>query len=64
MKLDKIGAGNFSSVFRGKDKKTNKEVAIKVIDTFKLTTDEREVIKRECGILKNCHHPNIVKFIA
>ena len=39
-------------------------MAIKVIDTFKLSTNEREVIKRECGILRNCHHPNIVKFIA
>lgn len=39
VKLEKIGAGNFSSVFRGREKKTGKEVAIKTIDTFKLSTN-------------------------
>jgi serine/threonine protein kinase len=46
VKLEKIGGGNFSSVFRGKDKKNNQEVAIKVIETFKLSVAEKEVLKR------------------
>lgn len=29
--MEKIGAGNFSSVYRGIEKTTNKEVAVKVI---------------------------------
>ena len=39
-------------------------MAIKVIETYKLTPGEREVLKRETGILKQCHHPNIVKFLG
>lgn len=60
---EKIGGGNFSTVFRGKDKKTGKEVAIKVIENFKLSLNEKEVLQRESGILKLCHHPNIIKFL-
>ena len=36
---------------------------MKVIDPDKLNPSEREVLKREIGILKQCHHPNIVNFI-
>jgi serine/threonine protein kinase len=46
VRLERVGGGSFSSVFRGKDKKTDKEVAIKIIENFKLSADEREVIKR------------------
>lgn len=63
-KLEKIGGGNYSSVYRGKVKKTGQEVAIKVIETFKLSVAEKEVLKRETGILKQCHHPNIIKFLG
>lgn len=62
LKLERIGGGNFSNVYRGKDKKTDKSVAIKVIEHTKLTEGEREVLKRECGILRQVHHPNIVKY--
>lgn len=31
LKLERIGGGNFSNVYRGKNKKTDKFVAIKVI---------------------------------
>lgn len=37
LKLERIGGGNFSNVYRGKDKKTDKLVAIKVIEHTKLT---------------------------
>jgi serine/threonine protein kinase len=46
VQLERIGGGGFSSVFRGKEKKTDKEVAIKIIEYFKLSTGEKEVIKR------------------
>jgi serine/threonine protein kinase len=29
-----------------------------------LSLAEKEVLKRETGILKQCHHPNIVKFLG
>ena len=31
IKLERIGGGNFSNVYRGKEKATDKSVAIKVI---------------------------------
>jgi len=37
-------------------------VAVKVIEKFKLTEAENEVIKKECSILELCHHPCIVKY--
>jgi serine/threonine protein kinase len=60
--MEKIGAGNFSSVYRGVEKNTSKEVAVKVIEKQKLTESEKEVIKFEKSILELCHHPNIVRF--
>jgi hypothetical protein len=38
-------------VYRGVEKSSNKEVAVKVIEKFKLSQDEKEVIKFEKGIL-------------
>lgn len=46
LQMERIGGGSYSNVYRGIDKKTNKEVAIKVIELFKLSSAEREVIKR------------------
>jgi hypothetical protein len=37
LKLERIGGGNFSNVYRGKDKQTDKFVAIKIIEMSKLT---------------------------
>jgi serine/threonine protein kinase len=60
---EKIGAGNFSVVYMGLEKQGDKkQVAVKVIEKFKLTEGENEVIKRECSILELCHHPCIIKF--
>lgn len=35
---------------------------MKVIEKFKLTEAENEVIKKECSILELCHHPCIIKY--
>lgn len=39
------------------------EVAVKVIEKFKLSAAEREVVKNECSILELCHHPRIAVFM-
>jgi serine/threonine protein kinase len=62
--MEKIGAGNFSSVYRGVEKSSAKEVAVKVIEKFRLSENEKEVIKFEKGILELCHHPNIIRFFG
>lgn len=60
---ENIGTGNFSTVFRGKEKQgEKKEVAIKVIEKHKLNEQEYNVIKHECKILELCHHPQIIKY--
>jgi serine/threonine protein kinase len=60
---EKIGAGNFSIVYRAIEKTTQIEVAVKVIEKFKLSAAEREVVKNECSILELCHHPRIAIFM-
>ena len=63
MILEKIGAGNYSIVYKGIQKKTDMPVAIKVIEKFKFSLTEKEVIKQECMILELCHHPSIVTLV-
>lgn len=60
MLVEKIGAGNYSVVYRGVQRKSGDTVAIKVIEKFKFSMNEKEVIRQECSILELCHHPNIV----
>ena len=38
-------------------------MAIKIIEKFKFTATEKDVILQECEILKLCVHPNIVTLI-
>ena len=59
-----IGKGKFGVVNLGIHKKTGKQVAIKIINKENLKTNEdKELVKIEIGILKLCHHPNIVKLL-
>ena len=59
-----IGKGKFGVVNLGMHKKTQKQVAIKIInkDSIK-TTEDKELVKVEIDILKLCHHPNIVRLL-
>ena len=59
-----IGKGKFGVVNLGIHKKTQKQVAIKIInkDSIK-TTEDKELVKVEIDILKLCHHPNIVRLL-
>ena len=51
-------------MFRGRDKQSGGHVAIKIVENFKFSNAEKEVIKRECSILGQCRHPNIIKFLG
>ena len=42
--IEKIGRGKFSIVYRAVSNKTNEEVAVKVIEVYKLTPEERSQI--------------------
>ena len=59
-----IGKGKFGVVNLGIHKKTQKQVAIKIInkDSIKTSAD-KELVKIEIDILKLCHHQNIVRLL-
>lgn len=59
-----IGKGKFGTVNLGIHKKTQQQVAVKIINKDNLKNDEdKELVLIEIGILKLCHHPNIVRLL-
>ena len=59
-----IGKGKFGVVNLGIHKKTGQQVAIKILNKENITTTEdKELVNIEIGILKLCHHPNIVRLL-
>ncbi|KAF8404459.1 hypothetical protein HHK36_009344 [Tetracentron sinense] len=60
-KLDKIGQGTYSNVYKARDRDTGKIVALKKV---RFDTSESESVKfmaREIMILQKLDHPNVVK---
>ncbi|KAH9311646.1 hypothetical protein KI387_026681, partial [Taxus chinensis] len=60
-KLDKIGQGTYSNVYKARDRETGKIVALKKV---RFDTSEQESVRfmaREIKILRRLDHPNIVK---
>uniref|UniRef100_A0A3Q7G4W4 Protein kinase domain-containing protein n=1 Tax=Solanum lycopersicum TaxID=4081 RepID=A0A3Q7G4W4_SOLLC len=60
-KLDKVGQGTYSNVYKARDRKSGKLVALKKV---RFDTSEPESVKfmaREIIILKKLDHPNIIK---
>src|SRR5215813_11635781 len=56
----KIGAGGMGEVYRGRDAKLNREVAIKVLPADIAQDEERLMrFKREAQVLASLNHPNI-----
>ena len=59
-----IGKGKFGVVNLGIHKKTGQQVAIKILNKENIkTTEDKELVRIEIGILKLCHHPNIVRLL-
>ena len=59
-----IGKGKFGVVNLGIHRKTQQQVAVKIInkDSIK-TVEDKELVRIEIGILKLCHHPNVVRLL-
>ncbi|MED6173833.1 hypothetical protein PIB30_063423 [Stylosanthes scabra] len=60
-KLDKVGRGTYSNVYKARDKDTGKIVALKKV---RFDTSDSESIKfmgREIMILQKLDHPNVIK---
>ena len=58
--LSKLGAGGMGEVYRARDTKLNRDVAIKILPEAFAQDEERVVrFKREAQVLASLNHPNI-----
>ncbi|XP_078163936.1 putative serine/threonine-protein kinase At1g54610 isoform X4 [Carex rostrata] len=60
-KLDKIGQGTYSNVYRARDLDGNKIVALKKVRFDNLEPESVQFMAREILILRRLDHPNIIK---
>ncbi|KAJ3703875.1 hypothetical protein LUZ61_007580 [Rhynchospora tenuis] len=60
-KLDKIGQGTYSSVYRARDLETGKIVALKKVRFVNKDPESVRFMVREINILRRLDHPNVIK---
>ncbi|XP_057470001.1 probable serine/threonine-protein kinase At1g09600 isoform X1 [Actinidia eriantha] len=60
-KLDKIGQGTYSSVYRAHDLETGKIVALKKVRFINMDPESVRFMAREILILRRLDHPNVMK---
>ncbi|CAL9120016.1 unnamed protein product [Musa textilis] len=60
-KLDKIGQGTYSNVYRAHDLETGKIVALKKVRFFNMDPESVRFMAREIHILRKLDHPNVIK---
>ncbi|CDP18308.1 unnamed protein product [Coffea canephora] len=60
-KLEKIGQGTYSSVFRARDLETGKIVALKKVRFDNFEPESVRFMAREIMILRRLDHPNVIK---
>ncbi|XP_072997653.1 probable serine/threonine-protein kinase At1g54610 [Typha latifolia] len=60
-KLDKIGQGTYSNVYKARDMLTDKIVALKKVRFDNLEQESVKFMAREILILRRLDHPNVVK---
>lgn len=60
-KLDKIGQGTYSSVYKARDHTNNKTVALKRVRFDNMDSESVKFMAREILILRRLNHPNVIK---
>ncbi|XP_074569353.1 putative serine/threonine-protein kinase At1g54610 isoform X2 [Curcuma longa] len=63
-KLNKIGQGTYSSVYKARDLETGKIVALKKVRFANVDAESVRFMAREIHILRRLDHPNVVKLEA
>ncbi|XP_016501566.1 putative serine/threonine-protein kinase At1g54610 isoform X1 [Nicotiana tabacum] len=63
-KLNKIGQGTYSNVYKARDLKTNKIVAMKKVKFVNMDPESVRFMAREIFILRRLDHPNVMKLEA
>eukprot|EP01017_Pseudomicrothorax_dubius_P040621 TRINITY_DN6381_c0_g1_i3.p1 TRINITY_DN6381_c0_g1~~TRINITY_DN6381_c0_g1_i3.p1 ORF type:complete len:337 (-),score=62.55 TRINITY_DN6381_c0_g1_i3:18-1028(-) len=57
----KIGSGQFGEVFKGYDKTTNRDVAVKVVKRELIRGKFMDLLENEIKVLRTCNNINIIK---
>ncbi|WOL14289.1 putative serine/threonine-protein kinase [Canna indica] len=60
-KLEKIGQGTYSSVYKARDLETGKIVALKKVRFVNMDPESVRFMAREIHILRQLDHPNVIK---
>ncbi|KDO51718.1 hypothetical protein CISIN_1g006004mg [Citrus sinensis] len=60
-KIDKIGQGTYSSVYKARDLETGKIVALKKVRFANMDPESVRFMAREIHILRKLDHPNVMK---
>lgn len=60
-RLEKIGQGTYSSVYRARDTETGRTVALKKVRFDNLQPESVKFMAREITILRRLDHPNVMK---
>ena len=60
-RLDKIGQGTYSNVYRARDLQTGKTVAVKKVRFDNFQPESVRFMAREIMILRKLNHPNVMK---
>ncbi|XP_054913176.1 serine/threonine-protein kinase D1 [Poeciliopsis prolifica] len=55
-----LGSGQFGIVYGGKQRKSGRDVAIKIIDKLRFPTKQESQLRNEVAILQSLHHPGVV----
>ncbi|KAG6517344.1 probable serine/threonine-protein kinase At1g54610 [Zingiber officinale] len=63
-KLNKIGQGTYSTVYKARDLETGKTVALKKVRFANMDPESVRFMAREIHILRKLDHPNVVKLEA
>ena len=63
--VERIGAGGMGEVYRARDTKLNRDVALKVLpEAFAKNGERMARFRREAQVLASLNHPNIATFTA